>query len=122
MAVKVSVVVAVYNPGDNIQRLLASLDAQSLPVDEFEVVFVDDGSTDETPERLRAFAAGRPNVSVTTIPNSGWPGRPRNVAPIWPPATTSSTPTTTTSSFPRRSSGCTTWLPPTAPTSSTAKS
>ena len=79
MAVKVSVVVAVYNPGDNIERLLASLDDQSLPVDEFEVVFVDDGSTDETPERLRAFAAQRPNVTVTTIPNSGWPGRPRNV-------------------------------------------
>lgn len=79
MAVKVSVVVAVYNPGDNIDRLIASLDAQSLPTDELEVVFVDDGSTDGTPDRLQAFAARRPNVIVTTIPNSGWPGRPRNI-------------------------------------------
>lgn len=79
MAVKVSVVVAVYNPGDNIDRLLASLVAQSMPVDELEVVFVDDGSTDGTLDRLRAFASRRPNVVVRTIPNSGWPGRPRNI-------------------------------------------
>lgn len=79
MAVRVSVVVAVYNPGDHIERLITSLDAQSLPVHEFEVVFVDDGSTDGTPDLLRAFAARSPNVIVTTIPNSGWPGRPRNV-------------------------------------------
>ena len=79
MAVKVSVVVAVYNPGANIGPLMASLVAQSLPVSELEVVFVDDGSTDGTLDRLRAFASERPNVVVRTIPNSGWPGRPRNL-------------------------------------------
>ena len=79
MAVRVSVIVAVYNPGDKIDRLIASLDAQSLPAGEFEVVFVDDGSTDGTPDRLRTFAARSSNVVVMTIPNSGWPGRPRNL-------------------------------------------
>lgn len=77
--VKVSVVVAVYNPGPNIDGLVASLDAQSLSPDELEVVFVDDGSTDGTRERLLEVARTRPHVVVTTIPNSGWPGRPRNV-------------------------------------------
>jgi poly(ribitol-phosphate) beta-N-acetylglucosaminyltransferase len=79
MAVKVSVVVAVYNPGANIDRLMDSLVAQSLPVSELEVVFVDDESTDGTLDRLRAFASERGNVVVRTIPNSGWPGRPRNI-------------------------------------------
>lgn len=77
--VKVSVVVAVYNPGPNIEGLVSSLDAQSLGHDELEVVFVDDGSTDGTHERLIEVARTRPHVVVTTIPNSGWPGRPRNV-------------------------------------------
>jgi hypothetical protein len=77
--VKVSVVVPVYNPGQRIDGLIESLAAQSLPPSEFEVVFVDDGSTDDTPERLAAACARHVNMRTSTIPNSGWPGRPRNV-------------------------------------------
>lgn len=77
---KVSVVVAVYNPGQEIDKLLESLDAQSMPRDEFEVIFADDDSTDGTRERLRDWARERPNVRVLhNTPNSGWPGRPRNL-------------------------------------------
>ena len=76
---KVSVIVAAYCSGDGLDRVVASLDAQSLPQDEFESIFVDDGSPDDTLERLRALAASRPNMRVTSIPNSGWPCRPRNV-------------------------------------------
>lgn len=79
MAVKVSVVVPVWNPGHEIDRCIRSLLGQSLPPDEYEAIFVDDGSTDETPARLDALAAEQPNVRVVHIPNSGWPGRPRNV-------------------------------------------
>ena len=79
MSVRVSVVVAVYNTGEHIEALLASLDRQTLPAGEFEVIFVDDGSTDETPERLDLLAASRSNVTVLHEPNSGWPGRPRNL-------------------------------------------
>ena len=79
MAVKVSVVVPVYNPGPHIDDCMASVVRQSLPVDEYEAIFVDDGSTDGTGERLDAFAAVHENVSVIHIANSGWPGRPRNL-------------------------------------------
>jgi glycosyltransferase involved in cell wall biosynthesis len=77
--VKVSVIVPVYNPGSDIDDCIASLLRQSLPPEEYEVIFVDDGSTDATPARLDALAAEHPHVHVRHIPNSGWPGKPRNV-------------------------------------------
>jgi glycosyltransferase involved in cell wall biosynthesis len=78
-AVRVSVVVPLHNPSTGFDELCASLWAQSLPDDAYEVVFVDDGSTDDTPERLARLAREHPNVRVHRIPASGWPGRPRNV-------------------------------------------
>ncbi len=78
---KVSVVVAVYNTGDRINGLVSSLVAQTMPASDFEVIFVDDGSTDGSGDRLRDLAARTvdPRLVVRSIPNSGWPGRPRNV-------------------------------------------
>lgn len=77
--VRVTVVVAAYNSGIGVMALIHSLDHQTLPVGDFEVICVDDGSTDDTLDLLRAAAADRPNMRVESIPNSGWPGRPRNV-------------------------------------------
>jgi poly(ribitol-phosphate) beta-N-acetylglucosaminyltransferase len=79
MSVKVSVVVPVFNPGEHIDPLIESLQRQTMPQSDFETIFVDDGSTDETPEKLDRLAAAHDNVSVIHIPNSGWPGRPRNL-------------------------------------------
>lgn len=77
--VRVTVVVAAYNSGSGVMGLIHSLDRQTLPAGDFEVICVDDGSTDDTLDVLRAAAADRPNMRVESIPNSGWPGRPRNV-------------------------------------------
>ncbi|MFI5683282.1 glycosyltransferase family 2 protein [Streptomyces sp. NPDC051636] len=79
MPVKVSVVVPVYNPGPYVEDCIASVLRQSLPPDEFEVIFVDDGSTDDTPARLDALAAEHPHIQVIHQANSGWSGKPRNV-------------------------------------------
>ncbi len=76
---RISVVIAAYQPGDGFDRVMASLDGQTLPQDEFETIVVDDGSPDDTFERLSALAAVRPNMRVERIENSGWPSRPRNV-------------------------------------------
>src|SRR5205814_2405847 len=45
MPVKVSVVVPVYNPGRYLDPCAKSLLDQSLPRDEYEIIFVDDGSS-----------------------------------------------------------------------------
>jgi glycosyltransferase involved in cell wall biosynthesis len=79
MPVKVSVIVPVYNPGPYIEPCVRSILEQSLGVDEVEGILVDDGSTDETPARLDAFAAQHSNLRVIHQENSGWPGKPRNV-------------------------------------------
>ncbi|MEV7089585.1 glycosyltransferase family 2 protein [Streptomyces sp. NPDC093085] len=74
-----SVVIPVYNPGKYIDPCIDSLLAQTLPAADFEVLFVNDGSTDDTPARLDALAVEHPHFRVIHIPNSGWPGKPRNI-------------------------------------------
>ena len=76
---KVSVVVPTYNSGEHLQQLVDSLLRQSMPTSDFEVVFVDDGSTDDTPARLAQLAATHPHVEVLRCEHSGWPSRPRNL-------------------------------------------
>jgi glycosyltransferase involved in cell wall biosynthesis len=80
MPPRISVVIAAYRPGTGFDRVMDSLDAQTLPQEEFETIVVDDGSPDDTFDRLSALAATRPNMRVERIENSGWPSRPRNVA------------------------------------------
>jgi poly(ribitol-phosphate) beta-N-acetylglucosaminyltransferase len=76
---KVSVIVPVYDPGAYIDDCIRTLLGQTMPAGECELIFVDDGSTDGTGERLDALAAAHEHVRVEHIPNSGWPGRPRNI-------------------------------------------
>jgi glycosyltransferase involved in cell wall biosynthesis len=78
MPVKVSVVIPVYNPGKYIEDCIASLLRQSLPDDEYEAIFVNDGSTDETPALLDRLAAEHPHMHVIHQEASGWSGKPRN--------------------------------------------
>lgn len=73
-----TVIVPVYNAMPYLVELLDSLVAQSLHVSDFDVLLVDDGSTDDGPAIMDEYAANRPNFSVLHEENSGWPGKPRN--------------------------------------------
>ncbi len=77
--IRVSVVIPTYRTGEALDPLIACLDAQTMDPSAYEVIVVDDGSPDETEQRLRALARTRPWMAVHRIDNSGWPGRPRNV-------------------------------------------
>jgi poly(ribitol-phosphate) beta-N-acetylglucosaminyltransferase len=80
MPVDVSVIIPFHNTGANIDECLDSLLVQTLVRDRFEVVLVDDGSTDGSLARVRERVSEHPGLmSVHHIPASGGPGRPRNV-------------------------------------------
>ncbi|HEY7719289.1 MAG TPA: glycosyltransferase family 2 protein [Pedococcus sp.] len=78
MPVRVTVVVAVFDPGPAIDAVIDSVRAQTLGTDALELLLVDDGSTDGTGPRLEALARREPWVTYVGMPNSGWPSRPRN--------------------------------------------
>lgn len=75
-APRVSIVIPVYNAMPYLTGALESLLAQDLR--EFEVIAIDDGSTDGSGDELDRFAAADERVTVVHQPNSGWPGMPRN--------------------------------------------
>lgn len=52
-----SVILPTHNRSELLQRCLFSLESQSFPAEEYEVVIVDDGSTDETKGTIEAFQA-----------------------------------------------------------------
>ena len=75
----VSVVIPAHNPGRYIEPCIRSVLRQTMHRDRFEVIFVDDGSTDGTGARLDRLAWEQSHIRVIHIPASGGPGRPRNV-------------------------------------------
>ena len=76
---RVSVVVATHNRARQLGELLDGLSAQTLGPDRFEVVVVDDGSTDGTDPVLAAAAAeGRVRLRVVTRAVPGGPATARD--------------------------------------------
>jgi len=75
----VSVVIPTYCSGPRLDEAIASIDAQTLPQGQIEVLLLDDGSPDETPARIENIATGRANYRTFLLEPSGWPSRPRNV-------------------------------------------
>lgn len=65
----ISIVIPVYNAAPYIERSLGSVLAQTYR--ELEIIVVDDGSTDATPEILRRFASSDDRIKVITKENGG---------------------------------------------------
>jgi GT2 family glycosyltransferase len=80
MAPEVAVVVPTHDRAARALRMVDALEAQTLAPSRFEVVIVDDCSTDDTVARLEARLAGSPlRASVRTTPTNLGPAAARNV-------------------------------------------
>ncbi len=58
-----SICIACRNEAPNLPRLFAALDALNYPKEHFEIIIVDDASTDNSPHLLEDFCARHPNAS-----------------------------------------------------------
>ncbi len=74
----VGAVFAVYNVARYLPDLLASLERQTYPLAKTQLVFVDDGSTDDSLGVLRAWAVGREDHVVVTTQENAWVAAARN--------------------------------------------
>ena len=75
---RITVIVPTYNRADVLLLCLAALEAQTM--DDFDVIVVNDGSTDNTEEMLAAYARATPlRLRVLSQQNAG-PARGRNLA------------------------------------------
>ncbi|MDD5676017.1 MAG: glycosyltransferase [Chitinivibrionales bacterium] len=73
---KFSIVIAAHNEENNIQACLQSVFAQSVGEDGYEVIVVDDRSTDKTAEFVQEMARSRANLSLHRISET-----PAGIAP-----------------------------------------
>ncbi|WP_198323148.1 MULTISPECIES: glycosyltransferase family 2 protein [Methylococcus] len=61
---RLSVVVPVHNEVDNLESLIGEITQALSPLGDYEIIYVDDGSTDGTLEKLRALKASVPGLRV----------------------------------------------------------
>ncbi len=69
-----SIVIPVWNDEKFLNECLDSCLEQDLSKEDYEIICVDDGSTDRTPEILRDYAEKYPNIRIITVKH-GWGGR-----------------------------------------------
>lgn len=75
MSLDISVVICVYNGADTLADCLYALEQQSLPRDRYEIIVVDDGSTDDSSRIARRFnirLEQGPHRGLAAARNLGW--------------------------------------------------
>ena len=71
LTTKVSIVVAVRNESNNIKDLLISILKQNYSKDLFEVIIVDDNSSDNTIAIIKSFKNENPNLNIINVSSFG---------------------------------------------------
>lgn len=71
---KLSIIVPVYNVADYLAKCLDSLLAQDLPQNEYEIIVVNDGSTDNSGEIAQQYADQYANITLINQANQGLSG------------------------------------------------
>ena len=68
---KLSILIPMFNASKYIERCLDSICHQNIDNEEFEVLIINDGSTDNCPEIVENFIKSKPNISLVNQTNSG---------------------------------------------------
>jgi glycosyltransferase involved in cell wall biosynthesis len=77
--IRLSLVIATYNRAGLLTRTLQALATQRVEPDvDYEVIFVDDGSTDDTGALITSAAASCDRLRYLRLDHTGSPGGPRN--------------------------------------------
>ena len=71
---KLSIIVPVYNVADYLPKCLDSLLAQNLPQNEYEIIVVNDGSTDNSGDIAQQYADKYANITLINQTNQGLSG------------------------------------------------
>jgi len=74
---KLSIIIPVYNAEQYLQKCLESVFNQNLPLQNYEVICINDGSTDASLSILNKFQEENTNVKVVSTENKG-PAHARN--------------------------------------------
>src|SRR5699024_5228969 len=74
----VSVIIPVFNCAPYLWDTFGSLFAQDIAHNKFEIIAIDDGSTDASLAILESFAQRRNNMHVLSFPHTGSAAAPRN--------------------------------------------
>lgn len=74
----VSFIIPSYNSAHTVKRCLDSIYALSLKAEEFEVIFVDDCSTDNTCDIVAEYHTQHPNITLLKQPTNNRQGAARN--------------------------------------------
>jgi len=69
--ITLSIIIPCYNGENHLMRCLNSLLNQDVPLDSYEIIIVDDGSTDGTPEICDLYSSKYLNISVISQSNGG---------------------------------------------------
>lgn len=72
----ISVIIPVYNPGEGIRKCIYMLQNQTLS--NIEMIFVDDGGTDDSMDEVRNAAAKDPRIRILVNPENLGAGASRN--------------------------------------------
>ena len=70
-----SLIIAVKNEEQNIVTLVDSLEKQNYPLENYEVIFVDDGSSDRTYDILKELISGKTNFTLLKVGNKKYAGK-----------------------------------------------
>ena len=69
--IKLSFIVPIYNVEQYLRKCVDSLLNQDMPLSEYEIILVDDGSPDACPQICDEYAAGHENIRVVHRENGG---------------------------------------------------